>query len=155
MTVNKSSSDLKKIEALIKESLVCRLGINHGKTPYVIPLSFGYRDNILYFHSGPEGQKLNLIKTDPNVCFEFDRITEVLEDKNPCSWDMKYQSIIGTGKVAFIEKVEDKINALKIIILQYTDRQMEIPEAQVIATTVFQVAIDNMTFKQNLAEIIE
>jgi len=155
MTVNKSFSDLKKIEALIKESLVCRLGINHGKTSYVIPLSFGYRDNTLYFHSGPEGKKLNLIKTDPNVCFEFDRITEVLEDKNPCSWDMKYQSIIGTGKVEFIEKMEDKIKALKIIILQYTDRQMEIPEAQATATTVFQIAIDNMTFKQNLAEIIE
>jgi len=48
MTFNKSSSDLKKIEALIKESLVCRLGINHGKTPYVIPLSFGYCDLIFY-----------------------------------------------------------------------------------------------------------
>lgn len=151
MTVNKSSSDLKKIEALIKESLVCRLGINHGKTPYVIPLSFGYLNNTLYFHSGPEGQKLNLLKTDPNVCFEFDRISEVIEAKNPCSWDMNYQSIIGTGKVEFIEKMEDKIKALKIIILQYTDRQMKIPEAQATAIIVFQVTIDNMTFKQNLA----
>ncbi|MDX2440038.1 MAG: hypothetical protein QNK40_05755, partial [Desulfobacterales bacterium] len=62
---------------------------------------------------------------------------------------------IGTGKVEFIEKMEDKIKALKIIISQYTDRQMKIPEAQATSTIVFQVAIDNMTFKQNLAEIIE
>jgi uncharacterized protein len=60
MTDNKSSSDLVKIEALIKNSIVCRLGINHGKTPYVVPLSFGYRDNTLYFHSRSKGIKFFL-----------------------------------------------------------------------------------------------
>ena len=151
MADNQSSSDLEKIDALIKNSIVCRLGINHGKIPYVVPLSFGYRDNTLYFHSRPKGKKLNLLKDGPNVCFEFDRVIEVIEAKNPCSWDMKYQSVIGTGKVEFIEKMEDKIKALKVIISQYTDRQMKIPEAQFKATIVFQLAIDNMTFKQNSA----
>ena len=151
MTDNQSSSDLEKIEALIKNSIVCRLGINHGKTPYVVPLSFGYNNNTLYFHSGPKGKKLGLLRAGPCVCFEFDRVTQVIEAKNPCSWDMKFQSIIGTGKIEFIEKIEDKIKALKIIISQYTDRQMKIPEAQFKATIVFQLAIDNMTFKQNSA----
>ncbi len=151
MTDTKSSSDVEKIEALIKKSFVCRLGINHGKTPYVIPLSFGYYDNTLYFHSGAKGQKLNLLKNDPHVCFEFDQITEVTEAKNPCSWDIKYQSIIGNGKAVFIENTQDKIKALRVIISQYTERQMNIPETQAKAIVVFQVVIDNMSFKQNPA----
>jgi nitroimidazol reductase NimA-like FMN-containing flavoprotein (pyridoxamine 5'-phosphate oxidase superfamily) len=151
MADNKSSSDLKKIEVLIKKSMVCRLGINHGKIPYVVPLSFGYRDKTLYFHSGPKGKKLNLLRTDPNVCFEIDRITEIMEADNPCSWDIKYQSIIGSGKAEFIEDTGDKIKALQVIISQYTDRQMNIPEARAKATMVFQVAIGNMSYKQNPA----
>lgn len=149
---NKSFSNLEEIETLIKKSMVCRLGINHGKTPYVVPLSFGYSNKTLYFHSGPGGQKLDLLKTDPHVGFEFDQITEVVEDKNPCSWDIRYQSIIGFGKAVFIEKTEDKIKALKVIISQYTDKPMNIQEDQVKATVVFKIAIDNMTFKQNPKE---
>jgi hypothetical protein len=148
MADNQSSLDLQNSETLIKNSMVCRLGIHNGKAPYVVPLSFGYRDNTLYFHSGPKGKKLPLLKDDPNVCFEFDRISEVMEADNPCSWDMKYQSIMGTGRVKFIEKTEDKIKALKIIISQYTDRPMNIPENKAESTVVFQVGIDNMTFKQ-------
>lgn len=142
-------ADLEKIEALIHKAMICRLGINHGKTPYVVPLCFGYRDNTLYFHSGPEGKKLNLLKTDQNVCFEFDRITEVIENKNPCFWDVKYQSVIGYGKAKFIENLKEKMAALEIIISQYTDRRLKIEKPRAKATVVFQVVIDNMTFKQN------
>lgn len=142
--------DLEKIEALIYRARVCRLGINHGKTPYVVPLCFGYRDNTLYFHSGHEGKKLNLLKRDKNVCFEFDRITSVIENNNPCFWDVKYQSVIGYGKAKFIEDTKEKMAALKVIISQYTDRQLKVEKARAKATVVFKVAIDNMTFKQNI-----
>ncbi len=148
MEDKKSLSDLEKIEALIKDSKVCRLGINQGKAPYIVPLSFGYRDNTIYFHSGPKGNKLDLLRANPNVCFEFDRVTEVIEAQDPCSWDMMYQSIIGIGTVEFIEETENKIKALKTIISQYSDRQMDIPQVKAKAVVVFQVNIENMTFKQ-------
>ncbi|MBT4873688.1 MAG: pyridoxamine 5'-phosphate oxidase family protein [Desulfobacula sp.] len=148
MENKKSLLDLEKIEALIKDSIVCRLGINQDKTPYIVPLSFGYRDNTLYFHSGHKGNKLDLLRADPNVCFEFDRVTEVIEAQDPCSWNMMYQSIIGIGKVAFIDETENKIKALKTIISQYSDRQMDIPQVKAKAAVVFQVNIENMTFKQ-------
>jgi len=148
MEDKKSLSDLEKIEALIKDSKVCRLGINQGKAPYIVPLSFGYRDNTIYFHSGPKGNKLDLLRANPNVCFEFDRVTEVIEAQDPCSWDMMYQSIIGIGTVEFIEETENKIKALKTIISQYSDRQMDITQVKAKAVVVFQVNIENMTFKQ-------
>lgn len=138
-----------KIEALIKQAEVCRLGINDGTTPYVVPLSFGYRDNTLYFHSGPKGKKLDLLKENPDVCFEFDRVTKVMEAENPCSWDIGYQSIIGTGKAEFLETPEDKIKGLEAIVAQYSDRPMKIPESGVKNTVVFRVNITGMAHKQN------
>lgn len=140
---------MEKIEALLKKSIVCRLGINDGSGPYIVPLSFGYRNHTLYFHSGAKGKKLDLLKADPNVCFEFDRIEAVVAAKNPCDWDIRYQSIIGTGKAEFIEKAEEKKEALKIIISQYSESQVDIPETRVKAAVVFKVAIESMTFKEN------
>lgn len=143
--------DLEKIEFLIKKSTVCRLGINTDKTPYIVPLSFGYHAHTLYFHSGSKGKKLELLKENPDVCFEFDLVTEVMKAENPCAWDIKYESIIGIGKAVFIEDAGEKIEALKMIISQYTDRQMNIAQTQAKETVVFKVIIDKMTFRQNPA----
>ncbi len=129
--------------------MVCRLGINHGKSPYVIPLSFGYHDHTLYFHSGAKGKKLDLLKNNPNVCFEVDNITKIMEAENPCACDIKYQSIVGFGKVEFIDDTQERIKALKAIISQYTDKHPNIPKFQAETTVVFKVIIKNMTYKQN------
>ncbi|OQY42446.1 MAG: pyridoxamine 5'-phosphate oxidase, partial [Desulfobacteraceae bacterium 4572_87] len=40
----------KEIESTILAAKVCRLGFSDGNQPYIIPMSFGYRDNTLYFH---------------------------------------------------------------------------------------------------------
>ena len=50
------------IESIIHHSLVCRLGLTDGDTPYVIPLNFGYRENALYFHTGHKGKKIEILK---------------------------------------------------------------------------------------------
>ena len=146
---NHLSSNMEQIEALLKKSVVCRLGMNHSKHPYVVPMSFGYQDNTLYFHSGASGKKLALLKSNPNVCFEFDTVTDISKADNPCSWNFKYQSVLGTGTVKFIDDTKDKIDALKVIVAQYSDREMDISESRAEATVVFKVAIDTMTFKQN------
>ena len=58
----KEIKDKKEIEQIFKYSHVCRLGIFDGKMPYIVPMNFGYRDNILYFHSALEGRKVDIQK---------------------------------------------------------------------------------------------
>ncbi|OQX60886.1 MAG: hypothetical protein B5M51_09570 [Anaerolinea sp. 4484_236] len=50
-------TDQAAIEAIIHEAEFCRLALVDGGQPYIIPLSFGYRDKVLYFHSAVEGEK--------------------------------------------------------------------------------------------------
>ena len=143
-------SDESGIVAIIKKSVVCRLGMTSGNTPYVVPLCFGYHDNTLYFHCALKGMKIDCLRNNPNVCFEFDLNTEVKEAENPCDWGMIYQSVIGFGKAEFIEDPDEKRNALGIIMAQYSDKQFEFPENQVKATAVIRVEIESMTGKQCL-----
>ena len=146
---DKEISDESGIKAIIKKAVVCRLGMVNGNKPYLVPLCFGYNDHVLYFHGALKGQKIDLIRKNPNVCFEFDTVTETIESENACDWSIKYQSVIGFGKAVFIEDSDEKRKALSIIMAQYSEQQFQFPENMVKATAVFKVEIESMTGKQS------
>lgn len=146
---DKELSDISSINAIIDKADVCRLAMVNGDRPYIVPLCFGHQDKVLYFHGAMEGQKIDLIKENPNVCFEFDVAAETLDDDEACKWSMKYQSVIGFGKATLIEEVEEKRSALGVIMAQYSDKTFDFPEKQVNATAVIKVAIESLTAKQS------
>ncbi len=146
---DKEISDESAIKSIIEKTNVCRLGMVNGNKPYIVPLCFGYQDNVLYFHGTLKGQKIDLIRKNPNVCFEFDLITKPIESENACDWSMKYQSVIGFGKAVFIESSDEKRKALSVIMAQYSDRLFQFPENMLKATAVIRVEIESMTGKQS------
>lgn len=146
---DKEISDTSDINAIIEKAKVCRLGMVKGEKPYIVPLSFGFHDNVLYFHSALKGKKIDYIRNNSSVCFEFDLIAEPKESDEPCSWGMIYRSVIGFGKAVFIESSDEKHKALNIIMAQYSDQQFKFPENKVKATAVFKVEIESMTGKQS------
>ena len=137
------------IEAIIRASVVCHLALSDKDQPYIVPLCFGYRDNTLYFHSGVNGRKLEILKKNPSVCFEFEMNVGILEAEEACSWNMAYQSVIGFGKAVFLEDIVEKRMALGIIVGQYSDTTFELPDAKLRKTTVIKVPIDSMTGKRS------
>jgi hypothetical protein len=50
-------TDRAEIEAILNETLVCRIGLADDDGPYIVPLSFGYEDGAVYIHSAPEASK--------------------------------------------------------------------------------------------------
>ena len=143
----KEISDQSGIDAIIKKAKVCKLGLVNGNKPYIVPLCFGYQDNTVYFHSALKGLKIDCIQNNPNVCFEIDLIAEPIESEEPCAWSMRYQSVIGFGKAAFIEELDEKRKALAVIMAQYSDKQFEFPENKVKATAVIKVEVESVTGK--------
>jgi len=136
------------IKDIIGRSTVCRLGMVDGDTPYVVPLCFGYDGQSLYIHGAIKGRKIEILKKNPKVCFEIDLIAEPITAENACDWSMKYQSIIGSGKAAFLENHDDKRQALNVIMAQYTDKTYQFPDNMLKATAVIKVAIESISCKQ-------
>ncbi|MGA6926817.1 MAG: pyridoxamine 5'-phosphate oxidase family protein [Desulfosarcina sp.] len=145
----KAVSDAPAIDAIIKKATVCRLGMVDGDNPYVVPLNFGYRDNVLYFHGALKGRKMDLLKKNPNVCFEFDIAGEAIEKVDACDWSMAYQSVIGFGKASLVEELGSKRQALGIIMAHYSDNTFTFPDNKLMATAVIKVEIKTMTGKQS------
>ena len=137
------------IEAIIHNATVCRLAMLDGDTPYVVPLCFGYRDNTLYFHGSLKSRKYDMIQRHPKVCFEFDILAEPISAPDPCDWDMRYQSVVGSGKASMVEKTEEKRHALEIITAQYAKGPHAFTEKKLNATAVIKVAIGTITGKQS------
>jgi nitroimidazol reductase NimA-like FMN-containing flavoprotein (pyridoxamine 5'-phosphate oxidase superfamily) len=146
---DKEVSDQSEIEAIIKKSNVCRLAMIDGDRPYIVPLCFGYQNNTLYFHGASKGRKIDLLRENPNVCFELDLIIEIVEAENACKWSLKYQSVVGYGRAFLLESADERIKGLKIIMSQYSERTYQFPEDKLGATAVFKVEIDSMTGKQS------
>jgi nitroimidazol reductase NimA-like FMN-containing flavoprotein (pyridoxamine 5'-phosphate oxidase superfamily) len=141
-------TDRNDIEDIIKKSRVCRLALADGNQPYIIPLNFGYRDNVLYFHSARDGKKIDILKRNPAVCFEFDIDHELVIAEKACDWGMKYRSVIGFGTASLVENMDQRHEALAIIMRQYSTASHEFDRATVHKTAIIKVEIEMMTGKK-------
>jgi len=108
-------TDIEQIEAIIKKAHVCRLAFTDGKTPYIVPLNFGYKRGSLFFHSGHVGLKMEMLAKNPRVCFEIDIEHKMIKKDVPCAYSMNYKSVIGFGDGHIIEDKARKKEALDCI----------------------------------------
>jgi hypothetical protein len=123
--VRRSDRELKsreEIESILSHADVCRIAINTGEAPYIVPLNFGYdwdQELYIYFHGAQEGRKHSLIANDNRVGFEIDIHHELVEKESACDWGMKYKSIIGFGIIEDMQDDKSKKHGLDCIMGQY------------------------------------
>ena len=141
------TSDRNTIESIIGSASVCRIALSDGGQPYVVPVCFGYADNTLYFHSAPRGRKLDVLRENNAVCFEFDVDHEIVRSEDACKWSMKYRSVVGFGRAFLVEDLEEKRGALDVIMSHYGGKPYAYPEATLRKTAVVRVEIHSMTGK--------
>jgi uncharacterized protein len=144
---DKEMSDPEAIASVIRRSTVCRLGMTDGAQPYVIPMSFGYRDGAVYFHSAPEGRKIDILRKNPRVCIEFDVDCRLKTGDSACKWGFYFQSAIAFGVAAIIEDATEKRAALDIIIGQYSGETFTYPESAIDKIVVIKVTVTELTGK--------
>ena len=136
------------IESIIHRSLVCRLALADGNDPYIVPLCFGYEGHTLYFHCDREGKKIDILRKNNRVCFEFDIDQELVKADQACKFDMKYQSVIGFGKAFLLEDAESKRQALPAIMRHYMGQSYSFPEEIVNKTGIIKVEIESLSGKK-------
>ena len=141
-------TDRAEIDAIIRHSRVCRLGLTDGDEPYVVPLCFGYDGEALYFHCAKEGRKLDILRRNNRVCFEFDIVEGIIKNTQACGWGVCYRSVIGVGTAHLVEKNDEKIKGLAVIMNQYTDGQFIFLDDAMARTFVIKVIIESVSGKQ-------
>lgn len=115
-------TDIDKIFEIIGNCPVIHIAMTDNGKPYVVALNFGYErqgdDLILYFHSAYEGRKIDILKRNPEVYFQMECFGRLIAKtaENPCTYGYSYDSVMGSGRIEFIETEEEKIHGLNCLI---------------------------------------
>ncbi len=146
---NKEITDKTEIDEIINRCDVCRLGLSKDNIPYVIPISFGYDGSNIYFHTAYEGQKIDYINSNNQVCLEFETDVNLMSnDVLPCNWGFSFQSVICHGAVEEIKDTEKAICALNSIVTHYSGKKWEITNKMLKSVRVWKVSIEQWTGKK-------
>jgi nitroimidazol reductase NimA-like FMN-containing flavoprotein (pyridoxamine 5'-phosphate oxidase superfamily) len=147
-----------KIREIIENCDVCFLGLNDSDGfPYVIPMSFGFDDDKIILHSGPEGKHLRLIEKDNRASISFCSARE-LKYQHPdvaCSYSQASQSVVCKGTISFVETTGEKEQYLNILMRQYSGRHFKYaaPALKHVKVWIFHVKeISAKSFGQNFKQ---
>lgn len=135
---------------IITKAQVCYLGMSKGNMPYVIPINFGYCDNTIYFHCALEGEKIDILKINPNVCLVFNIDNKLINNVPQDDWSMYYKCVIAYGKIEFIKDINKKQEAINIMFHHYGGVEYPLQKSTLERTMFMKVKIEKMTGKQNI-----
>ena len=146
-------TDINDMIRVMEKCDVCRLALNDGDYPYILPLNFGMQvidgQITLYFHGATEGKKYNLFKQDNRASFEMDCAHRLVTDERTGNCTMEYESVIGRGKVEIVPE-EEKYEALCILMAHYHKEDFPFNQAMIPHTIVFKLMVEQMTGKRRM-----
>lgn len=118
--------------------------------PYIVPLNYGFSEDFIIIHGAREGKKIDLLRENNKVAFNLAIDTEVIRNEgDPSEFSMKYKSVSGQGVASFIEDLDEKKEALKILMHHYDGPTEPMPEGMLRATAVIKIQITELTGKNN------
>jgi uncharacterized protein len=146
----KEITSRKEIDAVIRNCRFCHLAFAVNHAPYLVPLCFGYDGIYLYIHTAGEGQKIDYIRNNPQVCFAMESDVRLVNSAiNPCRWTFAFESVIGHGRIEELIEPDDKVSALGCIIRQYAEGYSP-PEALAPSDLrVWRIGIESITGKRS------
>jgi nitroimidazol reductase NimA-like FMN-containing flavoprotein (pyridoxamine 5'-phosphate oxidase superfamily) len=98
-----------QMETLLKDQVIGRIGCHSAEMMYVVPLNYVYDGKNIYCHS-VKGMKIDMMRANPQVCFEGDEIKDVTN----------WQSVIAWGKFEEITDMEEKQHVLQKLVDRVT-----------------------------------
>jgi len=151
-------TDPVQIEAMLKRAACCRLGLVENGLAYIVPMSFGVAREgqtlCLYFHSAPNGRKIDLIDQTGRASFEADTQYQLQEGPQACDFTCFYQSVMGHGRVSVLRNSADKLRALRCVMEHYTGKtDWDFKPEAVNGVVCLRLEIEEMTAKAHTPDV--
>jgi nitroimidazol reductase NimA-like FMN-containing flavoprotein (pyridoxamine 5'-phosphate oxidase superfamily) len=146
MSTSDSSESLAQMEAVLRKETWGCLGLSRDGKPYVVPVNYAYADGSILFHCALEGQKLDYIRANPNVCFTVARQAGEVRDHpggGPCHIDS--DSVICYGTARVIESLDERADVLNAFNRAFRPDEADLPMDRVRGCGAVKISIDRMT----------
>lgn len=135
------------LEEIIHSCNTCHVAMVEDDKPYLLGFNFGYKDKTIYLHCAKEGKKLDILRKNNNVCVYFDSDHHLFarHKEVACSWRMRYRSVMAHGKAELINDYDQKENALKIFMSNYSDINFKYSKPAIDNILIIKIKIDSWT----------
>ena len=80
-----------EMEEVLGGNLLGRIGCSNGKKIYVVPVNYVYDGQYIFAHSR-EGLKIDMMRSNPDVCFEVDEVQNFTNWRSVVLWGV-YQEL--------------------------------------------------------------
>ena len=144
-------TDPAQIRAILDTAKVLHLGLCVDNEPYVVPMNYGYTMEdgklVLYLHSAVQGKKLDMIRANPRVFFEMDCDRMPFEGEKPCQYGLVYSSVMGRGTACIVDDVQEKIQAMTMLMKTQTGKDFSFNDRLVSIVSVIRIDVTEYTAK--------
>jgi nitroimidazol reductase NimA-like FMN-containing flavoprotein (pyridoxamine 5'-phosphate oxidase superfamily) len=97
-----------EVERLLSSETTGRIGCHADGLTYVVPVTYAYRSGTVYCHSAA-GQKIRMMRKNPDVCFEVDRVEDV----------GNWKSVVAHGRFQELSG-RDALEAMDVLIARFS-----------------------------------
>lgn len=147
---DKEITSLEWMESVLQEAEYFELAMCRGNEPYVLPMNFGYAPGFIIVHGARAGQKIDILRENPNVAFNAVAGAEIIRcETDPSEFSMSFRSVSGTGTAEFIEDTAEKRAALQILMKHYDGPLSPMPDSVLLRTSVIKIKILSMQGKNS------
>ena len=98
-----------QIEDLLRSEVIGRIGCHADRT-YVVPVTYAYDNGWIYAHSA-EGLKLRMMRRNPKVCFQVDRVQDLGNWQSVVAWGT-FEELVGEEAVAGLQILLQRLQPL-------------------------------------------
>lgn len=125
--------------SLIERNKFAHLACHNKDEVYLVPISYVFIDGYIYSHSKP-GHKIDLMRKNPNVCFQVEEVTDFFHWKSVVLWG-KFEELFGDAAT----------NAMRRLIREFSSddkrrSELEIDfAAQLESSIMYRIKIDKTT----------
>ena len=127
--------------------------LDHGR-PAVVPLSFGFQQEeqrlAFFFHSAPEGRKIEALRANPAASFSVVSRAEAVLAEPACRSTMRYACVIADGEISELTAPAEKAAALDLIMNHYgAAGHFDYPAPMLERTAILKLTVASVSGKSN------
>jgi len=107
--------DRETVYQILDEGFLCQVGFVVDGQPFVIPTSFGRKDDSLYIHGSAASRMLRQVKEGVPVCVTVTLLDGLVLARSIFNHSMNYRSVVVLGKATLVDDPAEKLEALHLL----------------------------------------
>lgn len=100
---------------ILDEGFLCHVGFVVDGQPFVIPTSYGRKDEVLYIHGSAASRMLRQIKEGIPVCITVTLLDGLVLARSVFNHSMNYRSVVVLGKATLVDDPAEKLEGLRLL----------------------------------------